>query len=147
VTDVREDILARLLEVVASIPNIRSAQRNDVDISEDRLPNVGVYDGDEESDGATDIGSSRPPKRPYVVQLTPHVVIVEQAAAAGTQLSVFRREAIKRVLTDSQLIALVGSNGNIRYLGNQTNFDWGRTLQGVMAVQFNFKYSLKIEEL
>jgi hypothetical protein len=146
-TDLREDILNRLLEVVAGIPGIVSSARNDVDISEGRLPSVGVLDGDEESNGLDDIGSSRPPNRPYVVQLTPHVVIVEQKEAAGTQLSGFRREVIKRVLNDGQLIALVGTNGAICYLGNQSDFGWGRSLQGAMAVQFTFKYPLKIEEL
>jgi hypothetical protein len=145
--DLREDILNRLLEVVAGIPGIVSSARNDVDIAEGRLPTVGVYDGDEESDGLNDIGSSRQPKRTYVVQLTPHVVIVEQKEAAGSQLSGFRREVIKRVLTDDPLIALVGTNGNIRYIGNQSDFGWGRSLQGAMAVQFTFKYPLKIEEL
>ena len=47
--DVREDILARLLEVVATIPNIRSAHRNNVDITEDQLPAALVLDGDEET--------------------------------------------------------------------------------------------------
>jgi hypothetical protein len=111
------------------------------------LPTATVFDGDEESDGINDIGSSRPPKRTYVVQMTPDVVIVEQTDAAGTQLSGFRREVIKRVLNDAPLIALVGTNGNIRYLGNQTDFGWGRSLQGAMAVRFTFKYPLKIEEL
>ena len=60
--DVREDILARLLEIMATIPNIRSAARNNVDIPEDKLPAAIVFDGDEETDGGTDM-SRRPPNR------------------------------------------------------------------------------------
>lgn len=146
-TDVREDILARLLEVVASIPNIRFAKRNDTDIAEHQFPAVIVFDGDEDSDGEKDIGSSRPANRPYVVQMTPHVVFIEQANAVGTEISVFRRELIKRVLNDATIIALVGGSGNFRYLGDQTDFGWGRTLQGALVARFVFKYPLKIEEL
>jgi hypothetical protein len=147
VKDLREEILNRLFNIVASIPGIRSAARNYIDVAEDRLPSATVLDGDEESDGINDIGSSRPPNRPYVVQMTPYVLVIEQADAAGTQLSGFRREVIKRVLTDASLITLVGANGNIRYLGNQSDFGWGRSLQGAMVAQFTFKYPLKIEEL
>ena len=58
--DTREDILARLLEVVATIPNIQSAQRNNVDIVEDQLPAAIVFDGDEETNDATDPDTPHP---------------------------------------------------------------------------------------
>ena len=47
--DVRENILARLVEVVAGIPGIKSAQRDNVDITEEHLPVAMVFDGDEYS--------------------------------------------------------------------------------------------------
>jgi hypothetical protein len=147
VTDVREDILARLLEVVAGIPNIRWAQRNNLDIPDDQFPAVIVLDGDEESNGISDIGGSRPGNRPYVVQMTPYLVFIEQANAVGTEISAFRREGVKRVLNDAPLIALVGTNGAIRYISSETDFGWGRSLQGALIAQFTFKYVLKIEEL
>jgi hypothetical protein len=151
VTDVREDILARLLAVVASIPNIRSAQRNNVDIPEDQLPAVLVFDGDEETDDASDL-SMRPANRPTVVRMQPEIVIAEQANEVGSDLTTLRRELIKRVLTDAELneqIVKTGrfGNGAIRYLGCQTDLGWGRSLQGALRAQFMFKYSLKIEEL
>ena len=65
--DVREDILARLLVVVATIPNIRSAHRNNVDITEDQLPAALVLDGDEETNEA----QNRPSNSPIMVQMTP----------------------------------------------------------------------------
>jgi hypothetical protein len=51
------------------------------------------------------------------------------------------------VLNDAALMASVGSNGAIRYLGCQTDLGWGRSLQGALRAQFTFKYPLKIEEL
>jgi hypothetical protein len=152
VIDVREDILVRLLAVVASIPNIRSAQRNNgVDIPEDQLPAALVFDGDEETDDASDL-SMRPPSRPTVVRMQPEIVIVKQADAVGSDLTTLRRELIRRVLTDTELneqIVKTGrfGNGAIRYLGCQTDLGWGRSLQGALRAQFMFKYSLKIEEL
>lgn len=148
--DVREDILARLLEVVATIPNMRSAYRNNVDIPEDQLPAVIVFDGDEESDGANDV-SMKQPHRPYNVQMTPEIIIAQQSDEAGSDLTTLRRELIKRVLTDTGLneIAKTGrlGNGAIRYLGCQTDLGWARSLHGALRAQFMFKYTLKPDDL
>jgi hypothetical protein len=146
VRDVREEILVRLLEVIASIPNIKSAYRNNVDIPEEALPAAIVFDGDEETSGADD-RSARPANRPYVVRMTPEILVAQQADQVGPELTVLRRELIRRVLTDTQLIALVGSNGAIRYLGCQTDVGWMRSLHGVLMGLFSFQYPLKIEEL
>lgn len=144
--DVREDILARLLVLLAGIPNIRSAQRNDVDTSESRMPAAIVFDGDEETSGAED-RSARLSPRPYIVRMMPEIVVVEQHEEAGTELTTFRREIIKRVLNDAVLIEHVGGNGAIRYLGCQTDIGWMRERYVAVGVQFMFQYSLKIEEL
>jgi hypothetical protein len=145
VTDVREDILARLLVVVASVPNIKTALRNNVDIQEELLPAVSVFDGDEESGGAED-RSARPPGRPYVARMIPEIVVSERHGT-GSELGTFRREIIRRVLNDATLIAYVGGNGAIRYMGCQTDFGWIRSQLNAMNVQFVFQYPLKIEEL
>jgi hypothetical protein len=145
VTDVREDILVRLLAVVAGVPNIRTAVRNDVDIVEDKLPAITVFDGDEETNGAED-RSARLSNRPYVARMMPDIV-VQELHAAESELSTLRREIIRRVLNDAVLIEHVGSNGAIRYLGCQTDFGWLREKFNAMNVQFVFQYPLKIEEL
>lgn len=144
-TDVREEILARLLDVVASIPNIRTAVRNDVDLPEDKLPAITVFDGDEETNGAED-RSARLSTRPYVARMMPEIIVQEQHGA-GSELSTLRREVIRRVLNDTVLIEQVGSNGAIRYIGCQTDFGWLREKFNAMNVQFMFQYPLKIEEL
>lgn len=144
-TDVREAILARLLVVVAGIPNIKTALRNNVDIQEELLPAVSVFDGDEESGGADD-RSARLSGRPYVARMIPEIVVSERHGT-GSELSTFRREIIRRVLNDATLIAYVGGNGAIRYMGCQTDFGWIRSQLNAMNVQFVFQYSLKIEEL
>jgi hypothetical protein len=149
--DVREDILARLLEVVATIPNLRSAQRNNVEITEEELPGARVFDGDEETTDASDL-SMRPAHRPTMVQMIPEIVIAQQANEVGSDITTLRRELIKRVLTDTELneqIVKTGRHGNgaIRYLGCQTDLGWGRTMHGGLRAQFMFKYTLKPEDL
>lgn len=151
--DVRENILARLLEVVATIPNIRSAHRNNIDLPETQLPAVIVLDGDEESDGASDV-SMKQPHRPYNVQMTPGIVVQVQDdnVVLGSIVTTFRGELIKRVLTDTELneqIVKTGrfGNGAIRYLGCQTDVGWTRTGYAALTAQFMFKYSLKPDDL
>jgi hypothetical protein len=150
--DTREAVLVRLLEVVATIPNMRSVHRNNVDITEDQLPAVVVFDADEETDDAQDVGQ-RPANRPTLVRMTPEIVIAEKTAGqVGSELTVLRRELIKRVLTDSELneqIVKTGrfGNGAIRYLGCQTDVGWMRSMHGALRAQFMFKYTLKPDEL
>lgn len=149
--DTREAILARLLELVAGIANIRFAQRNNVDIPEDQLPAAIVFDGDEETDDARDAGM-RPPNRPTVVRMHPEIIIVEQSDEVGSDLTTLRRELLRGVLNDTALneqIVKTGrfGNGAIRYLGCQTDLGWGRSLQGALRAQFMFKYTLKPDDL
>ena len=73
--DVREEILARLLEIVTAIPGIRTSQRNNIDIVELELPAALLFDGDEETH-VTDIASGRPGTRPYLPEMTPTISIV-----------------------------------------------------------------------
>jgi len=147
--DVREDILARLLEVVATIPNIRSVYRNNVNVDETELPSAVVLDGDEETNDA----QNRPSKMPMIAQMTPDIIIIHQDPNVGSELDVFRRELIKRVLADTELNNLVAKSsprgdGAIRYLGCQVgNCGWLRTLHGGFKANFMFKYALRPEQL
>jgi hypothetical protein len=145
-SDVREGILARLLEVVSAIPNMRSAHRNNVDIPEDQMPAVIVLDGDEEA--ATD-SSTRPSTKPQVVTMTPGIVVQVQNdnVVLGSTITTFRQELLKLVLTDNQLIQLTGTNGSIRYLGCETDVGWTRTGFAALTARFAFKYPLKPWEL
>jgi hypothetical protein len=149
--DVREDILVRLLEILGTIPNIRSVHRNNIDIAESQKPTAIVLDGDEESDGAGDV-SMKQPHRPYNVQMTPWIVIAQEAPDIGSVMNTFRRELIKRVLTDAELneqIVKTGRHGNgaIRYLGCQSDPGQLRSVYGGLTAQFMFKYSLKPDDL
>ena len=145
--DVREDILNRLVAIAATVPTIVYAQRNNVDLGEEHMPAAVVFDGDEETNDAND-ASMKPPNRPTLVHMTPAIMFAEMTETIGSDLSMLRRELIKRVLYDTALneqIVETGRNGNgaIRYLGCQTDLAWMRSLHGVLQVQFLFKYALK----
>ena len=149
--DVREDILARLLAVLATIPTIKTAQRNNLDIPDELLPWAALFDGDEETDDSSDL-SMRPPNRPTMVRMHPEIIIVAESDDAGSELSTLRAELIKRVLTDTELneqIVKTGRNGNgaIRYLGCITDLHYGGSLMGGMRAQFMIKYALKPDDL
>jgi hypothetical protein len=144
--DVREDILARLLEVVATIPNVRTVQRNDPDLDEVELPAVVVLDGDEETD-ENSVQKSGPAHLPMLVRMSPKITLAQQAEEVGSDLTTLRRELIKRVLYDPELIAKTGTNGAIRYLGCTTDFGWLRYKEGTCEAQFMFKYPLKPDDL
>ena len=149
--DVREDILGRLLVILASIPNMKSARRNYRDIPEDQLPGALLFDGDEETDDASDL-SMHPSNRPAMVRMHPEILIAQQSSEVGSDLTTMRRELLKRVLTDTELneqIVKTGrfGNGAIRYLGLQTDLGEGRSLQGALRAQFMFKYTLKPDDL
>ncbi len=149
--DVREDILARLFVIVGTIPNIRSAARNNIDILEDRLPAAVVMDGDEETGDVTDL-SMHPSNKPVAVQMVPEIIIAQESENVGTDITTLRRELIKRVLFDTELneqIVKTGRHGNgaIRYLGCQTDLGWMRSLHGALLARFMFKYFLKPNDL
>ena len=149
--DAREDILARLLVIVATIPGIQSAQRNNVDITEDQLPAAIVFDGDEETNADFDL--TKASTMPMLSSMHPEIVIAEKSdGQVGIELAVLRRELIRRVLTDDVRISNWSKtrgfgNGTIRYLGCQTDFGWMRSLHGALRAQFLFKYALKPDDL
>ena len=137
--DIREDILARLVEVVASVPGMNSVHRNNTDITDDQMPAALVLDGDE------DVSTDK--SQPMIVEMTPEIQIVEQSGAIGSDLTTFRAELIKLVFSDATLKAKTGPNGKIRYLGCETSFGWQEKQYGALQMRFSFKYPLKPNDL
>jgi len=149
--DVRENILARLVAIVGTMPSIKQVFRNYVDLTEDQLPAAAVLDGDEDTDDVAD-KSMRPPERPTLTTMTPEIVIFKLAPQVGPDISMLRRELIKLVLYDTELneqIVKTGryGNGAIRYLGCQTDLGWERSMFGALKLNFHFKYALRPADL
>jgi len=149
--DVRENILARLVAIVATMPSIKNVYRNNVDLTEDQLPAAAVLDGDEETGDHTD-HSQHPSNRPTLATMTPEIIIFKLAPQVGPDISTLRRELIKLVLYDTELNEqIIGTgrfgNGTIRYLGCQTDLGWERSMFGALKANFQFKYPLKPDDL
>lgn len=137
-----EDILARLFEVIQTVPGLKASYRNESDIDETKLPLVLMLDGDEEVedlDWPSNDGSR--PVKPTRVTIRPEIYIMVKGtpATVGAALSSFRQALVRRVLNDAQLRSLA-VDGNIRYEGVQTGLSLGRSLLGEQGVNISIRY-------
>ena len=146
--DKREAILARLVDVAGSIAGIKTATRNQDEVSERARPAIAIFDADETADErAEERGHSG--RAPNIVEMSPETLILLGGAAesVGTALNNVRAKLVKAVLTDAQLATLVGSNGRARYVGCSTHLGHGRSMEAAMSVQFAFAYVLRPDQL
>lgn len=143
--DVREQIIARLVEIAQDIDGIREVYRNVMNLSGDdldSLPLISVLDGDEEA--IDDQPSNRPATVARRVEMSPLMLIAfaEKPETLGTDLNTLRRKLIKAVVEDTALKSLVDRFG-VRYDGMQTPvFDQGRLAIGRRLLRFTFTYLL-----
>ena len=145
--DRREMILSHLLEIASVTEGVVAAFRNRDEISEKQRPAIVILDADEAADD-TDPGS-RPARSPRRVAMTPEIYILLGAKPEdlGSTINTLRARFVKAVLSDTQLISIVGTNGDIRYEGCATALARGRSMEGEMGVSFSFTYVLRPEEL
>ena len=141
--DAREQILARLVEVAASVPGVALAGRNRVALSETARPAIVVLDADEAADEEDPRG--RPANAPQLVVMTPELFVLagKPAAEIGAELNAFRRRIVRRVLTDPALLGLVRPNGFVRYAGCATALAAGRSMESEMSLSFAIRYVLR----
>jgi hypothetical protein len=146
--DKREAILTRLVATAGGLAGIKTAVRNQDEVSERARPAIVIFDGDETADeGAQERGRSG--QAPNIVEMTPETLILLGAApeSVGTALNAMRAKLVKAVLTDAELAALTGTNGRVRYVGCSTHLGHGRSMEGSMSVQFAFAYVLRPDQL
>ena len=147
-TDKREAILARLVAIASSIAGIKTATRNQDEVSERARPAIAIFDADETADErAEERGHSG--RAPNIIEMSPEALILLGGApeSVGTALNEVRIKLIKAVLTDAQLATLTGPNGRVRYVGCSTHLGHGRSMEGAMSVQFAFAYVLRPDQL
>jgi hypothetical protein len=142
-TDVRENILARIAAILATMPGIQFTARNAVDWPDNRLPVALLFDGDE---AATD-DNTYPSGLPRLMRMTPEIELIQQANGAGSDLTAMRVDLIRLIVFDAPLAAIHGTNGSVAYDGCRTGFHAGRELQARMAVQFAIQYALEPRRL
>lgn len=145
--DVREEILARLILVAASVTGIISTERNRLDVPGLRRPAIILHDGSEE---LIDVPPKERQSRIARMTLTPGLVIfarTDDATPAGPLLSAYRSKLVKGVLSDQTLLGLVGTNGAINYHGCLMQPPMPDSREPRMDVTFLFNYVLRLSDL
>ena len=146
--DKREAILARLVEVAGDLAGIKTAIRNQDEVSERARPAIVVFDADETADErAGERGHSG--RAPNIIEMSPEALILLGGTPerVGSDLNAMRAIFVKAVLLDPQLGTLVGANGYVRYVGCSTHLGHGRSMEGSMGVHFAFGYVLRPDQL
>jgi hypothetical protein len=153
-TDKREMILSQMLLLLSTVSDTYDPSqslnvfRNRAEIPADKLPAVVLLDGKE---------SLKYPKMlpvatrggaliPAVYDLHPQVFIVLrprddiQNEGVGEELSGLRMQVLKAIIQDDGLRGLLGSNGELNYLGHDTDLQTGSTVLGQMQLNFQLSY-------
>lgn len=148
-SDKRELILVRLKAIAAAVTGVAFAGRNEIEPTDKQLPAVLVLEGDEQPSPAVVEGRNRPPTSPVPMVMIPELCIIasDKPSDVGTVLNTLRAALIRAVTTDSELIAILGSNGAIAYRGLISDLGLGRAMMGRMSLQFAITYIVKPTEL
>lgn len=148
-TDRREQVLARLVVIAQGISGVGQVVRNQPDTTGTASSAaVVIFDGDESVDGGG-AGRGRPPTATVFVEMVPEVQIRagRPSATIGTVMNGLRVLLVKAVLGDATLRAILGTNGEVRYGGLNTELARGKTMMAEMGLIFEIRYPLIYSEL
>jgi hypothetical protein len=150
--DKREAILQRMFAILAGVsgPAVVDGQvsifRNRGEVPVEKLPALVLLDGREEirlsASGKGGILA------PTLFTLQPQVFVVLKPRedvnndGIGEELSDYRMRLLKAFTSDDSLLALLGSNGEIQYLGHESDMQTGSTMLGQMQMMFSLTYVL-----
>ena len=146
--DKREAILARLVEIAGALAGVKTAVRNQDEISERARPAIAIFDADETADErANEQGHAG--RAPNIIEMSPETLILLSGTPerVGADLNEMRAKFVKAVLIDAQLATLTGTNGRVRYVGCSTHLGHGRSMEGSMGMHFAFAYVLRPDQL
>lgn len=155
--DKRELILLRIKAILEAVPGITGVFRDRGEFPDDKRPVVVLLDGAEiKLLGPEALGRSRPGENrvaPSIMSLRPQIFFIDKVKAKrdseeyGPELSAWRVRLLKALMQDPQLIALVGPNGDIEYLGSDTDMQTGRSMEGELQINFAFRYVFNPRDL
>jgi hypothetical protein len=151
-TDRREQILVRLLEVLATVEGILAAYRDRGEFPDARLPAAVLLDGKESMRTST-AGRGHRELPPSVFILLPQIYVILRPRknitndGVGEELSSYRVKVLKAILQDEPLRGLLGANGEIEFRGSETDMQSGSTLTGQLRLDLAFYYPFIPNEL
>ena len=145
--DKREAILVRLLAIYRTVDGVATVARNKQVAVDWNWPALLLLDADEESEDA--LGRGRPPTGLARVTMTPetYLILGELPENVGTELNRYRARIVKAVLTDAELLTIVGTNGQIAYRGCATSLSRAREIIGDIGLEFAITYVLNPADL
>ena len=146
----REQILTRLeainAEIVADATNdLETSFRNRGLLDNDKRPALALMDGDEEN-ALSPVQTGRVRMAPSIMRMTPQIFIILKNKKptntdVGTRLNQLRGVVIRKLATDADLLALIGANGTIQYLGCETDLKSGELAEGQMRLDLELRYA------
>lgn len=163
-TDKREQILLYLQTLLGQVEGITAAYRDRGDFPKEKLPAAVLLDGTEEVRTVIQ-GHSLTRMPAAVFTLLPQIFVVLKprydntnltvedangkpiSAPVGPELSAYRVKVLKAILSDINLAALLGNNGQIEYRGCDTDMQTGSTMVGQLQLHFAFSYVLDTAQL
>lgn len=139
-TDTREAILARLTKIAERLPGLADVKRMEPAVNVEDGPVVVIFDGPE----SRDRDDRKPGQASSTFTMRPEFLVFLQAqqADAGKTLNKIRAAAIKAVVFDTDLKALSGPNGLVRYAGCETAAERGAAVSADAALIFEVTYVL-----
>jgi len=148
--DRRELILRRLVTLLGTVNGTTlplSVFRNRAEIPTEKLPALVLLDGREDLKFPAMPHTRGGARVPTVFDLKPQVFIVLRPrdginnVGVGEELSGLRMQVIKAFIQDDELVGgLLGPNGEINYLGHETDLQTGSTVLGQMQLNFQLSY-------
>lgn len=154
--DKREMILVRMAALLGTVNGTAETMnvfRNRAEIPEEKLPALVILDGREKIKYPNLPRSRGGIVVPAVFDLTPQVFIVLRPRktvdnpGVGEELSGLRMQVLKAFTQDQELQYLLGTNGEINYLGHETDLQTGSTVVGQMQLNFQLSYVFDPQDL
>jgi hypothetical protein len=154
--DRREQILERLMVILAAVPTVqvvlRNVVRNRGELPPEMRPAITLLDGDE----VTSLSSTQqrgkvvPPMTK--VEMSPEINVVMDAREPdnkliGEDMNAMRTQIVKAIYDDTALAGILTTNGEMKYVGCQTDMATGRTMEGTLHIQMTFTYPLMPKDL
>ena len=155
--DKREAILQRMFAILSTVvgpptvDGVPSIFRNRGEVPAEKLPAIVLLDGREvirvSASGKGGVMA------PTLFNLLPQVFVILKPRdlinndGIGEELSVYRMKMLKAFTTDEDLLAMLGANGEIQYLGHETDMQTGSTMLGQMQMLFSLTYVLNPRDL
>lgn len=155
--DKREAILQRMFAILCSVagPPVVDGQlcvfRNRGEVPVEKMPALVLLDGREEIRISAHLKGGI--LAPTLFTLQPQVFVILKPRETidndgiGEELSDYRVRLLKAFGSDEELIGMLGSNGEMQYLGHETDMQTGSTMLGQMQMLFSLTYVLNPKDL